>query len=125
MRFHLQRDGRAVLLSKIINVQKTVEIRLLQIAVEHLLADLHHPLHVLLSHSADMFQVRHGEKSVILCPLSRNVVLVLPLSVSRLQIDKKTLRNIFTFNIKYLLFDCRSGNNWSSFVKTERRSKGV
>ena len=114
MRFHLQRDSRAVLLSKIINVQKTVEIRLLQIAVEHLLADLHHPLHVLLCHSADMFQVRHGEKSIILCPLSINVVLVLPLSVSRLQIDKKTLRNIFTFNIKYLLFDCPNGNIWSS-----------
>ena len=100
MRFHLQRDSRAVLLSKIINVQKTVEIRLLQIAVEHLLADLHHPLHVLLRHRGNMFEVRHAEESVILSPRTVNVVLV----TASLQADQQTIRNIFTFNIKIFCF---------------------
>ena len=99
--YDLQRDGRAVFLSKIIDVQQTVKIRLLQIAVEHLLADLHHPLHVLLCHSPDMFQVRHGEKSVILCPRTVKVVLLAPLTLlTSLQAHEKTVRNILIFNIK-------------------------
>ena len=98
-RFNLQRDSRAVLLSKVIHVQKTVKIRLLQIAVQHLLADLHHPLHVVLSHGGHMFQVGDGEESIVLSP-SIKVVLGLPLTLTSLQADKQALRNIFTCNIK-------------------------
>ena len=94
MRLDLQRDSGAVLLSKIVDVQKTVEISLLQIAVEHLLADLHHPLHVLLRHGGHMFQVRDGEESIILSSTTVNVVL---LTTTSLQADQQTLGNIFTF----------------------------
>ena len=94
MRFYLERDSGTVLLSKIINVQKTVKISLLQIAVEHLLADLHHSLHVLLRHGGDVFQVRDGEESIILRPTTVNVVL---LTTTSLQAHQQTLRNIFTF----------------------------
>ena len=94
--YDLQRDGRAVFLSKIIDVQQTVKIRLLQIAVEHLLADLHHPLHVLLRHSGNVFQVRDTEKSVVLCLRIVNVVL-LPSSI---QAHQQAFGNILTFNIR-------------------------
>ena len=99
MRVDLQRDSRTLLLSKIVHVQKTVKISLLQIAVEHLLADLHHSLHVLLRHGGHVLQVRDGEEGVILRPWTVNVVLL----TSSLQAHQQTIRNIFAFNINIFI----------------------